>query len=158
MTRNVKGNSKDFGIIRLLCDSFLFLLSLLRISKIAKQLNKSLILGVWFFSNLGMQKNNYNHFAGSICYHFLLVPKLGKEHLDKLCPRSHGLVVRATTCEARGPVFDSSSDQMFFFSPPVYGGRNKMDPDRSKTFCAQLTSRTFLLLNLLSKPFNYEVD
>ena len=33
-------------------------------------------------------------------------------------PRSHGLVVRAVTCdhEVRGPGFNSSSDQMFFFS------------------------------------------
>ena len=34
-------------------------------------------------------------------------------------PRSHGLVVRAVACDARGPGFDSSSDQMFFFSPWV---------------------------------------
>ena len=34
-------------------------------------------------------------------------------------PRSHGLVVRAVACEARGPGFNSSSDQMFFFSPRV---------------------------------------
>ena len=39
-------------------------------------------------------------------------------------PRSHGLVVRAVACEARGPGFDSSSVQMFFFSPRVWGGRN----------------------------------
>ena len=32
-------------------------------------------------------------------------------------------------CEARRPGFNSSSDQMFFFSPRVKGGRNKMDPD-----------------------------
>ena len=31
-----------------------------------------------------------------------------------LCPRSNGLVVRAVACEARGPGFDSSSDQMVF--------------------------------------------
>ena len=29
-------------------------------------------------------------------------------------PRSHGLVVRAVACEARGPGFDSSSDQKVF--------------------------------------------
>ena len=29
-------------------------------------------------------------------------------------PRSHGLVVRAVACEARGPGFNSSSDQMVF--------------------------------------------
>ena len=31
-----------------------------------------------------------------------------------ICPRSRGLVVRAVACEARGPGFDSSSDQMVF--------------------------------------------
>ena len=31
-----------------------------------------------------------------------------------LCPRSRGLVVRAVACEARGPEFDSSSDQKVF--------------------------------------------
>ena len=41
--------------------------------------------------------------------------------------RSRGLVVRAVACEARGPGFYSSSDQMFFFSPQVNIGRNKMD-------------------------------
>ena len=30
--------------------------------------------------------------------------------------RSHGLVVRAAACEARGPGLNSTSDQMFFFS------------------------------------------
>ena len=35
------------------------------------------------------------------------------------CPRSNGLVVRAVACEARGPGFDSSLDQVFFFSPRV---------------------------------------
>ena len=29
------------------------------------------------------------------------------------CPRSHGLVVRVVACDARGPGFNSSSDQMF---------------------------------------------
>ena len=43
--------------------------------------------------------------------------------------RSNGVVVRVVACEARGPGFHSSSDQMVFFSPRVYGGRNKMDPD-----------------------------
>ena len=33
--------------------------------------------------------------------------------------RSHGLVVRSVACEARGTGFDSSSDQMFFFSPRI---------------------------------------
>ena len=35
------------------------------------------------------------------------------------CPRSHGLMIRAVACEARGPRFDSSSVQMFFFPPRV---------------------------------------
>ena len=48
-------------------------------------------------------------------------------------PRSHGLVVRAVACEARGPGFVSSSDRMYFFSPRVKGGRNKMDPDKTKS-------------------------
>ena len=36
-------------------------------------------------------------------------------------PRSHGLVIRAVACEheARGPGFDSSSDQMYFFSSGI---------------------------------------
>ena len=49
-------------------------------------------------------------------------------------PRSHGQVVRAVTCKARGPGFDSSSDQMFFFSPRVSGGSNKKDPG-TKILC-----------------------
>ena len=32
----------------------------------------------------------------------------------KTSPRSYALVVRAVACEARGPVFDSCSDQMVF--------------------------------------------
>ena len=36
-----------------------------------------------------------------------------------ICPRSHGHVVRAVAYEARGPGFNSSSDQMLFFSPRV---------------------------------------
>ena len=120
MTRNkYKGYSKGFWNNKTFCIAFLFLISLVRISIIAKQLKKSLILAVWFFINKRMPKITKNHFAGPICYHFLLVPKLGKEHLDELCPWSHGPVVRAATCEARGPAFDSSSGQMFFFSPPV---------------------------------------
>ena len=43
-----------------------------------------------------------------------------------LGPRSNGLVVRAVVCEARGPGFDSSSDQVVF---PLLGGRNLIDPD-----------------------------
>ena len=35
---------------------------------------------------------------------------------------AHTVVVRAVACGARGPGFDSSSDQMFFFSPQVSGG------------------------------------
>ena len=35
------------------------------------------------------------------------------------CPRSRGLVVRAVACEARGPEFNSSSDQMFFLSSGI---------------------------------------
>ena len=49
------------------------------------------------------------------------------EHMFYVCscsPRSHGLVVRAVSCEVRGPGFDSSSGQMFFFTPRVLGGRN----------------------------------
>ena len=34
-------------------------------------------------------------------------------------PRSYGLVVRAVACEARGPGFNSSSDQMVFFSSGI---------------------------------------
>ena len=59
-------------------------------------------------------------------------PNIGKNYLpikNKKCLRSDGLVVRAVACEARGPGFDSSSDQKGFFSPRVYGGRYKMDPD-----------------------------
>ena len=52
---------------------------------------------------------------------------LSKSALDR--PRRNGVVVRAVACEARGPGFDSSYDQMVFFSPRVQGGRNKMDPD-----------------------------
>ena len=39
--------------------------------------------------------------------------KLGKSTSSR-CPSSHGLVVRAVACEARGPGFNSSSDQMVF--------------------------------------------
>ena len=42
--------------------------------------------------------------------------------------RSNGLVVSVFACEAIGPGFDSSSDQMFFISSGT-GGRNLMDPD-----------------------------
>ena len=45
------------------------------------------------------------------------------------CLRSHGLVDRAVAFEVKGPGFNSSSDQMFFFSLRVQGGRNKMDPE-----------------------------
>ena len=33
-------------------------------------------------------------------------------HIHKTCPWRHGLVVRAVACEARGPAFDSNTDQM----------------------------------------------
>ena len=36
-----------------------------------------------------------------------------------ICLRRHGHVVRVVTYEARGPGFNSSSDQMLFFSPRV---------------------------------------
>ena len=42
--------------------------------------------------------------------------------------RRHGLVVRVVPCEARGPGFDSSLDQMVFLHSSVIGGREKMDP------------------------------
>ena len=38
-------------------------------------------------------------------------------------------MVRVVTCYARGPGFDPTSDQMFFFTPRVLGGREEMDPD-----------------------------
>ena len=44
-------------------------------------------------------------------------------------PRSHSLVVRVVACEARGPGFDSISDQMVFSLLGYEGGRNKIDPD-----------------------------
>ena len=52
-------------------------------------------------------------------------------HLNRQKPDVPYIVVRAVACEcvARGPGFDSSSDQMVFFSPRVLGGRNKMDPN-----------------------------
>ena len=34
-------------------------------------------------------------------------------------PRSHGLVIRVVACDARGPGFDSSSDQMIFLSSGI---------------------------------------
>jgi hypothetical protein len=43
--------------------------------------------------------------------------------------RSHGLVVRAATCEARGPGFNASSDEMFFFSSGIRRNEQKMGAD-----------------------------
>ena len=40
-------------------------------------------------------------------------------HLATISPRSHGVVVRAVAFEASGPGYDSSSGQMFIFSPRV---------------------------------------
>ena len=42
-------------------------------------------------------------------------------HKSVSSPKSHGLVVRAVACEceARGPGFESSSDQIFFFSSGI---------------------------------------
>ena len=44
-------------------------------------------------------------------------------------PRSNGLVVRAVACEARGPGFDSSSDQKVFSLLGYKVVGIKMDPD-----------------------------
>ena len=62
-------------------------------------------------------------------------------------PRSHGLGFRAVACEARGPGFDSSSDQMFFFSPQVLGGRNKMDPDTTNCVLLRINVDKKILIN-----------
>ena len=43
--------------------------------------------------------------------------------------RRHGLVVREVACEARGPGFNSSSDQMVFLLFLGQGGRKNMNPD-----------------------------
>ena len=47
-------------------------------------------------------------------------------------------MVRAVACEARGPGFNSSSNQMVFFSPRVLGGRNKMDPDMINSMISRI--------------------
>ena len=59
-------------------------------------------------------------------------------HLWLSGPKSHGLGVRAVTCEARGHWYDSCPDQMFFFSPRVFGGRNKMDPHTTNCVILQI--------------------
>ena len=38
-------------------------------------------------------------------------------------------MVRVVACEARGPEFDSSSDQMFFLSSGIKNEMDEMDPD-----------------------------
>ena len=58
---------------------------------------------------------------GRYLYQHFATCDAGKVRYNKLQytlggPMSHGLVVRAVACEARGPGFDSSSDQMVFFS------------------------------------------
>ena len=44
-------------------------------------------------------------------------------------PRRHRLVVRVVACEARGPGFDYSSDQMVFLLSSGIRRYEKMDPD-----------------------------
>ena len=44
----------------------------------------------------------------------LKIIDIASSYLVSMCPRRHGLAFRAVACEARGPGFDSSSDQMVF--------------------------------------------
>ena len=52
--------------------------------------------------------------------------QLGVSTVLCIFPRRHGLVVRAFACEARGPGFDFSTDQMVFLLSKGIGGRKNV--------------------------------
>ena len=74
-------------------------------------------------------KAKLNNFDPKVAvFVFFLVPFCQKKLFAQTnrgsnCPKRHGLVVRAVASEAKGPGFDSSSDQVVFILSLGVGGR-----------------------------------
>ena len=80
----------------------------------------------FFESASGRNKKNRLNICKSVKFQVFFICSTKKKEAEH-GPMWHGLVVRAVACEARGPGFSSSSDQMFLLlSPQVYKEVGKM--------------------------------